>query len=257
MSRLENRKAVLEKFHIKGKKDWAIFWVLAALVCYGGSSRLSRYQLRYWMFEHANPYMSNLNDPSEGWQRILITILLLAVVGEAVLFLCKKSWKWKVTILSAAVLAPFLILGAYRIHTNLIVSSLWKEEPKSGSVWLETELPSGKNGLYREELTEEEWVELLALCRNLTLVSDEEKVKELEKWYQEADDPFKKSDEIQLGFPQRWGHSYSFHLRLYEGKVFMWRGNGSQPEEYVTFFEDNGITAWLEELVEVRQENAG
>lgn len=257
MSREENRKAWLGKFSIKGKKDWAIFWAFAALVCYGISSRLGRYQLRDWMFAQANPYMSNLNDPSEGWQRILITMLLLAAVGEAVSFLCKKSWKCKMTILSAAVLAPFLILGAYRIHTNLIVSSLWKEEPKAGSVWLGTELPSGKNGIYREELTEEEWQALLALCRDMTIVSDEEKVKELEMWYQEADAPFLKSDKIWINFPKKWGHNYSFCLRLYEGKVFLWRGNGSQPGEYVTFFEDNGITAWLEELMEARQENAG
>lgn len=253
MSRLENRKARLEKFHIKGKKDWSIFWVLAALVCYGASSRLTRFRLQYWMFEHADPYISNLNDPSRGWQRILITMLLLAVVGEAVLFLCKKSRKWKVILLSAAVLSPFLILGAYSIHTKLIVSSLWNEEPESGSVWLETKLPSGRNGLYRDELTEAEWQELLTLCRNLTIVSDEKEAYELTEWYQEADDPFMKADEIMLGFPQKWGHSYSFNLRIYEGRVFMWRGNGSQSAEYVTFFEDNGITEWLEELEESRQ----
>lgn len=248
MNGRENRKARLEKFRIKGKKDWAVFWVFAVLVCYGISSLLTGWRLKYWLFEHADPYMSNLNDPSEGWQRVMITLLLLAAVCETVLFLCKKNRKWKVTVLSAAVLTPFLTLGAYKIHTRLIVESLWKEEPGAVSIWFQTELSSGKKGLYGEELTEEEYQQLLTFCRNLTIVSDEEKQEELKEWYYGADDPFMKSDEIYLLFPQKWGHGYSFQLRLYEGKLFIWRGHGKQPEEYLTFFEDNGITAWLEEL---------
>lgn len=58
------------------------------------------------------------------------------------------------------------------------------------------------------------------------------------------------STNIDIRYNRKYGHSYSFNLRIYEGKIFIWRGNGKQPLQYVTFFEDNGLIEWLEELLD-------
>lgn len=222
-------KLNLNKLRIKNKRDWCIFWIFTVLICYGLSSRLLTYGLQNRMFDYANPYMTNLNDPSAGWGRLLITLLLLALVAEAVLFLCKgirRKIAAMTAVLAAAILMPFLTFGMYKVHTDMIVSSLWKEEPQSVSIWPETDPVTGKTGtgLRNEDLSEEQKSELLELCRNLTVISDEEELQRL--------------------------HSYSFILRIYEGKVFIWRGNGKQSRQYLTFFENNGITEWVEEILQ-------
>lgn len=248
-------KLNLNKLRIKNKRDWGIFWIFTALICYGLSSRLLTYGLQNRMFDYANPYMTNLNDPSAGWGRLLITLLLLDLVAEAVLFLCKgirRKIAAMTAVLAAAILMPFLTFGMYKVHTDLIVSSLWKEEPQSVSIWPETDPVTGKRGtgLRNEDLSEEQKSELLELCRNLTVISDEEELQRLEDWYCENNDAFMNASNIYLHFGKKYGHSYSFILRIYEGKVFIWRGNGKQSRQYLTFFENNGITEWVEEILQ-------
>lgn len=252
-------KPNLCKIYIKSKKDWGIFWIFAALLCYGLSSCFPAYGFKDFVFSYASPYMTNLNDPSEGWGRLLITLLLLAVTAEAVLFL-RKGVRGRAAVmaavLAAAVLMPFLISGLYRVHTDLIVSVLWEEEPQSVNIWPETDSVTGEKGtgLRNEDLSEEQKHELLELCRNLTVISDEEELQNLENWYGESEDAFMNAAEVYLHFDEKYGHSYSFVLRLYEGKVYIWRGNGKQPEQYLTFFEDNGITEWVEEIMQAAKE---
>lgn len=93
---------------------------------------------------------------------------------------------------------------------------------------------------------EAEWKEVLELCRNLTPVSEEEQEAALE-WYRNAEEPFMGTEMIQIYFPEKYGHSYSFNLHLHEGYVYLWRGYSEDGLE-ITFFEDNGITDWLENL---------
>lgn len=248
-------KRGLEKFRIKRKRDLVIFWIFALLISYGLSSWLFPYRLKYFMFDFANPYMTNLNDPSEGWGRLLITLLLLALTAEAALFFRKGIRRRRSAmagILAAAVLAVPLIMGLYRLHTDLIVSSLWKEEPQSVSIWPEADPETGERGtgLRNEDLSEEQKTQILELCRNLTLISDGAEQQKLGEWYLESEDAFMGAAEVILHFEERYGHSYSFILRLYEGKVFIWRGNGKQPELFLTFFEDNGITELAEGLLQ-------
>lgn len=153
-------------------------------------------------------------------------------------------------LLAAACVVPFAVKGLYRIHTDLIVSSLWKEEPQAISVWFQEGEESGERryALRDEDLSEQQKQEILEFCKNMTIVSDEEEQRKLQQWYEKTPSAFNDAAEIFIQYPKKYGHSYSFKLRIYDGKAFIWRGNGKQPLQYVTFFEDNGLAEWLERL---------
>ena len=228
------RKIEWNKFRIRSRKDWVIFWVFAAFICYVAGLHYDYWPDR-WLFQFANPYMTDINQP-HTWGQLIPFLALLAVVAEVVLYLCRKPVKARILVLVVALLMPMFILAGYRIHTNLIVSSLWKEEPVGISLWTD----------HRVELTEEEQKELLELCQNMTRVSDKEAQELLKQWYLENDaSPFSEADNIDIRFSEKYGHNYSFKLRIFDGKVFIWRGYvGSNVE--ITFFEDNGIVEWVE-----------
>ena len=224
------------KFRIRSRKDWVIFWVFAVFICYSAGLRYDHWPDR-WLFQFANPYMTDINQP-HTWGQLIPFLALLAVVTEVVLFLCRKPVKARILVLVGALLMPMIILAGYRIHTDLIVSSLWKEKPVGISLWKD----------HRMELTEEEQKELLELCQNLTQVSDKETQELLKQWYLENDSsPFSEADDINIRFSEKYGHSYSFKLSVFDGKVFIWRGYGGSNVE-ITFFEDNGIVELVEKI---------
>jgi len=70
-----------DKFRIRSRRDWVIFWVFAALICYAAGSRYA-YRADRWLFRFANPYMSDLNQPYT-WGQLMVFLFLLAVVAEA------------------------------------------------------------------------------------------------------------------------------------------------------------------------------
>lgn len=249
----EEKQILAEKLRIRGKRDWAVFWIFAGLLCYVLGGRFLSYGITDWLFQSSNPYMTNLNDPALGWGRLMVALMLLAAVGEMVLIFCKRNRKGTIAmavLLTGACAVPFAVKGLYRIHTDLIVSSLWKEKPQIVSVWFGGDQETGQTryGLLDEDLSKEQKQELLEFCKNMIMVSDESKLKALEEWYQETPSAFRDSTNIYIRYNRKYGHSYSFNLRVYEGKVFIWRGNGGQSAQYVTFFEDNGLVEWLENL---------
>ena len=244
------KKIDWKQIRIKSRKDWVIFWIFSGLICYGlGACYGSRNSA--WLFQFANPYMTSLNQPYT-WGQLLGALLLFAVVMEVVLFLCKKSVKARVLVLILALCIPMLIAAGYRIHSNLIVSSLWEKEPQGFRVF--PNHSAGDMGFIEtDDLTEEEKRTLLELCKNMTIVSDEKTQEELLQWYRQAENPCVGADDIQLWYEEKYGHGYYFNLKLYEGKVYLWRGYGAGQSEYITFFEDNGITEWLEEVIAARR----
>lgn len=233
------------KIRIRSRKDWVIFWVFVVCICYAIGVHYARIPNK-WLFDFSNPYMKDLNQPYT-WGQLMVFFFLLAVVTEVVLFLCKKPVKAKILVLTGALLMPMVILAGYRTHTNLIVSSLWKEEPRGVSVsWRSADSGNKENQL---QLTEEEREELLELCRNMTIVSDDEILETLRQWHQENDrEQFACSSSIHLSFDEKYGHNYSLWLEVYGGKVFLRRGYNSSMKEELTFFEDNGIVEWIEEM---------
>lgn len=169
-----------------------------------------------------------------------------------VLLLCKRNRRGMIImalLLAGTCAVPFAVRGLYRVHSDLIVSSLWKESPQTVCVWFGKEQDSGqRRGLLNEDLPKEQKQELLKFCKNLTIISDESERKQLEEWYRETPSAFSDETYISIKYDEKYGHSYFFNLHIYEDKVFLWRGNGKQPVQYVTFFEDNGLISWLEGL---------
>lgn len=86
-------KGFWDRFRIRRRRDWAVFWIFAGLLCYVAGGRFLSYKIKDWLFQSANPYMTNLNDPAPGWGRLLVVLLMLALLGELVLLLCKRNKK--------------------------------------------------------------------------------------------------------------------------------------------------------------------
>lgn len=236
-----------DKLRIRNRRDWAIFWIFAALICYAVGSRFG-FRNERWLLQFANPYMTDLNQP-HSWGEAIGFCFLLAAVMETVLMLCKKSVKAKILVLIGVLLAPMLIVAGYKAHTDLIVSPFWKEEPVSVSI----HLYGGEDGteersIDQRDLTPEQIRELMELCRTMTAVSDKGRQEELLQWYREASDQHMiYQDSIWLHFEESYGHGYSFLIRIYDGQIYLLRGFGSTGW-LITFFEDNGIIQWLEGL---------
>lgn len=234
------------RFRIQGRRDWTVFWIFAVLICYGTGLRFAG-RNEDWLFQFANPYMSDLNQP-HSWGQLMGTLFLLAAVAEAVLFLCKKPIKARVLVLAGALFIPAVLVLCYRMHTNLIVSPLWEEEPADirihYSIAGQDSAPKSNNA----DLTGEQREELLELCRTLERVSGEETQKELLLWYRENSDRILEGeDTVSLRFSEKYGHSYSVRFAICEGKIFFWRGYSFRGQE-ITFFEDNGLIGWMEKM---------
>lgn len=244
-----------KKLRIQSKKDWTIFWIFALLICFALGSHFGH---RYdeWLFRFANPYMTYLNQP-RSWAELMMFLLLFAIVVEAVLFIRKKPVKAKIFVLIGALLVPMVIVAGYRVHTNLIVSSLWKMEPKSANVYYYAENDNTKRLIIRkEDLSTEEWKQLIELCRNLTPVSDKATLEQLRQWYRDTEERHMYADGIQLFFDERWGHNYDFWLSVDDGKIYLWRGYSRSItwiKTEITFFEDNGLIEWLEKNYQMRK----
>ena len=241
-----------KKFRIQSKKDWVIFWIFALLICFAlGSYFGGRYDK--WLFQFANPYMMDLNQP-HSWAELMVFLLIFAVVVEAVLFLCKKSVKIKIFMLISALLVPMVTAAGYRVHTNLIVSSLWKMEPNNVSVSYYGEDKTKPLRIRKEDLSKEEMRQLIELCRNMTPVSDEAVLEQLWQWYKEdTEERHMYENGIYLFFDEKWGHNYDFWLSIDDGIIYLWRGYSSSQtgiKTEITFFEDNGIIQWLDKIKE-------
>lgn len=240
------KKTDWRKFRIRSRKDWVIFWGIVVCICYAAGVHYADRPDR-WLFHFSNPYMINLNQP-RTWGQLMVCLPLLAIVTEVVLFLCNKPVKAKILVLVGALLMPVVIVAGYRIHTDLIVSSLWKEEPRAINIFCRSINSEGREN--RIELAGEECKELLALCRDMTPISDQDDLEMLRHWYQENNgERYMQGSSIQMTFMEKYGHSYAFWLNICDGKVYLWRGYNSSMQQEITFFEDNGIVERIEEII--------
>ncbi len=238
-------KVEWSKFRIRGRRDWTLFWIFAILACYGLGLRYASVNER-WLFQFANPYMTEINQP-HSWGQLMGALFLLAMVTEVVLFLCKKPVQARILVLAGALLMPAVIVAGYRIHTNLIVSPLWKDVPAWISVRCRGEGQDKALNIEWEELTEGQQRELLELCRTIEPVPEEARG-QLSLWYRENSGRLAgEEDSISLRFDERYGHNYSVRIGIREEKIFLWRGYSRRGEE-ITFFEDNGLIEWMEKV---------
>lgn len=238
-------KGLLNRIRIRSKKDWVIFWIFTTLIVYSICSGIG-FRINDWLRGQGNIWLTNLNEP-QSYGQLLATSVIMVIVVEVVLFLCRKSYKKKLVALVVGMIVAILIFGIYQMHCKLIVSVLWDEEPSS--IWADFGAERICLKMEEDDLGyEAEWKAALELCRNLTPVSEEEQAAAIE-WYLDADEPFLETKMIDLYFSENFGHSYSFQLRLHEGYIYLWRGYSEDGLE-ITFFEDNGVTKWLNNLEE-------
>lgn len=233
----------IRRLKIKSRKDWVIFWAFAALIAYvvGGAFDI---RINTWLCGIHTPWLTALNEP-QNYGRAIIAAVLLTVMAEGVLLLCRKSWRAKLVTLAAGALLSLALIGVYQAHCRLIVSVLWSGEPQSMAVKLDGSYRYRERG-GEEDLTDAQWGELLELCRSLAPITDSEEQQAYMAWYK-AEGDFVGSDWIQLHFPEKYGHGYMLWLNVQDGHIYLWRGYQGY-DMLITFFEDNGIVEWLQNI---------
>lgn len=246
------KKPDLSKFCIKSTKDWVIFWIFAALLVYALADGYDT-GIVYWLRSIETPWLGYVNEP-QNYGRMMISAAVLAVLAEAVCFLRRKSLRIKLAVLAAGVLVPTALVGMYLVHCRLIVSSLWQEEPGRVTIWWKESSEGNTVSAVLYTPDEEEQEKLLEYCRKLTVVSDEALQEEFIQWYREADTSLFSQNHIDLHYAERYGHSYSLDLYVWDDYLYFFRGHKRGNGYFLAFFEDNGLIQYLEDL---RQEQVG
>lgn len=240
------KKLDMSKFRINRKRDWVIFWIVAALLAYIVADRYDA-RIVYWLRGMESPWLGHANEP-QNYGRMMIAAVILAVLAEAVCFLRRKSLRVKLTVLAAGVIAPIALTGLYLGHCRLIVSSLWKEEPTMVTIWWKDSQDSDSASAVSYTPNQEEQARLLEYCRNLTIVSDEGLQNEFRQWNRESHAGLLSQDHVDLRFPEKYGHHYSLGLYVWNDHLYIFRGYDWGYDIFITLFEDNGILDYLENL---------
>lgn len=236
------KKLDLSRFRITTKRDWVIFWVFAVLVSCGLGTWAQRLADRWLHNFFGSPWLKYVNEP-EGYGQLVIAAMLLAVVAEAVCFLRHKPGRIKLTVLAVGILVPLLLAGIYCIHARLMVSVGWQEEPRFSDIrWQEYDTVFSSQAY---SPTQEEQKELLKLIRNLTMVSDEQKIEEYFEWKFDRDCAWEQT-EISVYFGEKYGNHVWIELYIWEDTILIDRNIGASKQ--LTMFEDNGLIQYVENL---------
>lgn len=235
---------------IKNKRDWFIACAFTFLIVYAISTRLS-WRVDNWLFNFTPDLFTNMNQ-LRSYGNWLITIVVMAVIVEAVLLVYRKIWKVKIWVfMSVFATAVVLWLGVffgYQLHSRLVVSVIDTEQPVSFGI---------SQGVYKEDayiygdsLTPEEKEKLLELCKTLQPVGEEEQER-LYREYKDSDgDWFMNAAKIGFRYPVKYGHDFHFNIRIYDGNIYVRKGYNEKQKDLIVFFEDNGLLQVVEELKE-------
>lgn len=238
------KKPDFSKIKITTKRDWVVFWFFAALITYAMAGFWER-KVDDWLRSGGNPWLWEGNEP-QSYGRLIVAAVIFALVVEVVCFLRHKKLWIKLSALAAGILAPVALTGMYHANCQLIVSVLWEEQPEMAIItWKNPD----SNVSLRYEPDMEEQEQLLEYCRNLTVVSDERIQEEFMQWYWDTKgSDFWSSTRVDLHFPRKYGHNCWFQVEAWGEYLYFFRGHGTGNNILITLFEDNGLTAYLEEL---------
>lgn len=242
------KKADFSKIKIDNKKDWIIFWVFAVLVAYAVAGFFMN-RIDQVLRKLDSPWLWEGNEP-QSYGRMIAAVVLLVLMAEVICFLRRKKLWTKLAVLAAGILIPAALVWMYWYNCRLIVSVLWDEKPSYiGVTWEDP----GSNKNIRYHPTPEEQADILEMCRNLTVVSDERILKEFKEWEMQIDSIWKQ-DGIDLHFPEKYGHNYYLNIYVWGDYVYFFRGHGYGNAEFFTLFEDNGLIQYIENI---KQEQIG
>lgn len=211
------------------KKDWCIAIFLTLLIVYAVASRFS-FRVDRWLINFSPDELTDLNE-LRSYGAWLITIPIIALLAEGVLFLYKKTWKAKLLLSLGAVLAWVLIFAGYQLHARLVVSVVNTEKPISVRMDGET-----LTGAQAEKITE--------LCTTLQPLEEAEQEALREAYKKSNGDWFMEADNIWIHYPKRYGHDYYLHVRSIDGHIYIRKGYNEKQEELITFYEDNGLVSY-------------
>lgn len=235
-------KLIFSKFRITTKRDWVIFWIFAVLLANALATWSQRLVDRGLHKFFGSPWLRSVDEP-EGYGRLITMVVILAIVAVIVCFLRHETGRVKLVVFSAGIVVSLALMGMYWINCRLIMSVIKEDEPQYMHVdWQEfDQIYSSQRYL----LTKEEQSEVLELIRNMTMVSDEQKVREYLEWNFDRGETWGQT-EISVYFGERYGEHIWVTLDIWEDTILIDRQMGST--ELVTIFEDNGLIQYIENI---------
>lgn len=227
-------------FKIKSRKDRIIAFAFALLIIYGITTIFTQ-RLQTLLLEYGNPKLTNMNQPG-GYGNLIVTVLVMTLLVEIVLFLYHKSVKMKVIAVLTGILCAVLLFVAYLINCNLIVSVAEKEEPVSvhANGWA-SDISLNMNAEQQERL--------VSYCKTLKPVSGQQE-KELESKFYANGQMTGDSLLIWIQYPKKYGHNYVLSVCVYDDLIFIRKGYNNHQKEIVTFYQDNGLLSLVNETKE-------
>lgn len=234
---------------IKTKRDWCIAFLFAVIIVYGISMKFSNIY-RELLLPLANHKMTNLNY-HEGYGNWIVTsvvmtlIILLVMAAQKPLENKRFSLRRYLAVLGAGTAAALLGLGAFIVHSHLIVSSVHSMQPLSIAV--------SRRGYESVVITDpctqgnEDVREMIQLCVQLEEMEPAAQKEILESGF---DPNYSESDCIWITYPKRFGHSYDLVIHIQEGIIYIGRGYDIKNQFMTPIYEDNGILEKLEKIVD-------
>lgn len=223
----------MEKWKIKTKKDWCIAFLFAALIAYCLSYFYSM-SMEDFLRQYSNPFLTNMNEP-RSYGNWMFTVVVMCILVELVILLKKRSLKEKILVPLAGAALVILLFGGYLLNCNLIVSVMYEETPVSIS-W-------DKGDEEKSLLVDGQ--QLVEYCTTLQPVSKAENEKLTEEFMNAEGNWFMDAQSIWIHYPEKYGHNFVLLVRVYEEKIFVWKGYGNGQKPVITFFENNGLIELL------------
>lgn len=223
---------------IKTKKDWIIAVIFTFLILYGITTRFS-YRIQAFLLDYGNSKLTNMNQP-RGYGNLIITLLIMTILAEFLLFLYHQSVNVKIITLLAGIICSGLLFAGYLLNCNLIVSVMGKTEPVSVRA-------DGWTSKMNLDMTREQEAKLVSFCETLQPVSAQQE-KRLEQAFYANGNMTGDSLLIWITYPKKYGHNYDLMVCVYDTMIFVRKGYNNKNREIVTFYEDNGLLSFINQL---------
>lgn len=224
---------------IKTKKDWIIALIFTVLIIYGITTRYS-YQFKSFLLNYGNVKLTNMNQPG-GYGNLIITILVMTLIIEVILIYKRKSLKYKLLTPFVGIVCSVLLFIGYLINCNLIVSVIGKEEP----IQIHAD---GWNSDSDIVIDDKEKEQLITYCETLKPVPFKQEREYENLYYKSGGSMTTDSFFIWITYPKKYGHHYDLMVCVYQSKIFIQKGYNQENKAIVTFFQDNGLLALVNDM---------
>lgn len=224
---------------IKSKKDWFIAFALTFLLIYALSGSHSQTYQKL-LLSVGNFRLTTVNQPA-SYGNLIATVLIMTTLLAVLMTILRKRWKVVIQILLTGSLLSLVILGAYHLHCNLIVSVINTEVPS----YISLSLNDRKTNF---ELTKEQEIRLVDLCSSLEPMKKQDAAFLKEQLKRSENNIYDGSLNIWISYGQKYGHYFSYRIHVVDDIIYIRKGYNYQDEELITICLDNGLLACLDEI---------